>query len=47
MSEASEQWLEISLAWVDEQMAADRAKDEAAFSLFMSKLLGPLDLTKD
>ncbi|WP_268966658.1 hypothetical protein [Paraburkholderia antibiotica] len=39
MSEETEQWLEFSLAWVDEQMAADRAKDEAAWLRFRRELL--------
>lgn len=41
MSEASEQWLEFTRAWVDEQIEALEAKDEAAFSRFMAALLGP------
>lgn len=47
MSEESQEWLEFNREWVDEQMAADRAKDEAAFSRFMQKLLGPLDRNGD
>jgi hypothetical protein len=43
MSEASEQWLEITLAWVDEQLAEIGAKDAEAFSRFMEKVLGSMD----
>ncbi|MBB5414057.1 hypothetical protein [Paraburkholderia atlantica] len=39
MSEASERWLARELAWVDEQLAAIEAKDEAAFERFMAGLL--------
>jgi hypothetical protein len=43
MSEASEQWLEISLAWVDEQLAEIEAKDEAAWLRFRDVVFGPPD----
>jgi hypothetical protein len=43
MSEASEQWLEISRAWVDEQIEAQRVVDEAAWLRFREVVLGPLD----
>lgn len=36
-------WVEITRAWLDEQMAEQRARDEAAFALFREKLLGPFD----
>lgn len=35
-------WVEITRAWLDEQMAAQRARDEEAFARFLSALL-PLD----
>jgi hypothetical protein len=43
MSEESEQWLEISLAWVDEQREAQRVLDEAAWLRFKEVVFGPLD----
>lgn len=43
MSEASQQWLEFSRAWVDEQMEAQRVVDEAAWQVFRVKLFGTLD----
>jgi hypothetical protein len=42
MSEATEQWLEFSRAWVDEQLAAQKAKDEVAYARFRAALL-PFD----
>lgn len=39
MSEASERWLAESFAWLDEQMAAQRERDEAAFARFVARLL--------
>ncbi|MDR6421331.1 hypothetical protein J2801_003619 [Paraburkholderia phenoliruptrix] len=39
MSEATEQWLEISLAWVDEQLAEIEARDEEAYARFLDRLL--------
>lgn len=42
MSEATEQWLEFSLTWVDEQLAAQKAGDELAWQRFRAALL-PFD----
>jgi hypothetical protein len=36
-------WVEITRAWLDEQMAAQRARDEAAWQVFRARLFGPLD----
>lgn len=36
-------WVEITRAWLDEQMAEQRARDEAAYARFRATLLGPLD----
>jgi hypothetical protein len=38
-----DEWVEFTLALVDEQLAELKAKDEAAFSRFRAKLLGPVD----
>jgi hypothetical protein len=43
MSEATERWLARELAWLDEQMAAQRARDEAAWLRFKAAVFGPLD----
>ncbi|MFM0487971.1 hypothetical protein [Paraburkholderia graminis] len=36
-------WVEITRAWLDEQMAAQRARDEAAWLRFLTAVFGPLD----
>jgi hypothetical protein len=38
-----DEWVEMTLASIDEQLAELAAKDEAAFSRFRAKLLGPVD----
>jgi hypothetical protein len=38
-----DEWVEFTLALVDEQLAELAAKDEAAYKLFREKLLGPFD----
>ncbi|MDR6389175.1 hypothetical protein [Paraburkholderia phenoliruptrix] len=43
MKTALDDWVEFTRAWVDEQMRQQRERDEAAFSRFMQRLLGPLD----
>jgi hypothetical protein len=37
-----DEWLEFSRAWVDEQLAAQKAKDEQAWQRFRAALL-PFD----
>lgn len=32
-------WVEMSRAWLDEQMAAQRERDEAAFGRFMANFI--------
>jgi len=36
-------WVEITRAWLDEQMAAQRARDEEAWLRFKAAVFGPLD----
>lgn len=43
MSEASQEWLEFSLAEVEAQLREIEERDEVAFRVFMARLLGPFD----
>jgi hypothetical protein len=38
-----DEWVEMTLASIDEQLAELAAKDAAAWLIFRAKLMGPLD----
>lgn len=38
-----DEWIEFSRAWLDEQMAEQRARDEAAWLRFKAALFGPME----
>jgi hypothetical protein len=37
-----DEWIEFTRGWLDEQMAAQRARDEVAWQIFRARLL-PFD----
>jgi hypothetical protein len=43
MSEASEQWLEFTRAWLDEETRKQSEVDTAAWLRFRAEVLGPFD----
>ncbi|MDP9652051.1 hypothetical protein [Paraburkholderia caledonica] len=43
MKNPLDDWIELTREWLDEQMAEQRARDEAAWLRFRAALLGPLD----